>query len=340
MKINKSTVGVITLLIVLIFNLIFSNFKGLYGVLYQNGLFQLIRILHDYTLGLLPIPSLYLIVPAFFYYFLRGHFKSFKTFSIGIFNSLIWIVNLFYILWGFNYNQPSLYASLDMTPVQLDSDYIKKAFLKQTAVVEQLAPLTSPDQDLKAQEKLIRQHQEKILSEWGLATLGKVRIRKVPSGSLLRIRTSGIYIPHAFEGHIDKGLYSKQHPFTLAHEMAHGYSYTDESVCNFIAYLTCLETGDPNIRYSAELAYWRYLSRYFAKSHPKEWEILYPDLQPILLQDLQEIRKHISKYKDLMPVMRDVIYDNYLKSHGVEAGIKSYDQMIELIAAWNEKRDG
>jgi hypothetical protein len=35
--------------------------------------------------------------------------------------------------------------------------------------------------------------------------------------------------------------------------------------------------------------------------------------------------------------MRDVIYDKYLKSHGVKAGIKSYDQMIELIAAYRQK---
>jgi len=336
-KLNKSTVGGITLGLVIIFNLLFTQFKGFYEVVYQNGLFQVWRVLHDFTLGLLPIPSLYLIVPAFFYYFLKGQFGSVKQFFIGLITSIIWIINLFYILWGFNYTQPSLYTSLDMTPLSLDAQYVKKAFLRQTAILEHLAPGTTTDQDFKSQENLIRKTQEKLLSDWGLSTMGKVRIRKVPSGSLLRIRTSGIYIPHAMEGHLDRGLYVKQHPFTLAHEMAHGYGYTDESVCNFIAYLTCMESGDINIRYSAELAYWRYLSRYFAQSHPEEWKLLYPDLHPVLLQDLKEIKAHINKYRDIMPVMRDVIYDNYLKSHGVKAGIKSYDQMIELIAAWNAK---
>lgn len=334
-KVNKSTVGVITLGLVVIFNLIFSNFKGIYEVVYQNGLFQLWRIIHDFTIGLLPIPSLYLIVPAFFYYFLKGKFGSVKQFFLGLLTTILWIINLFYILWGFNYNQPSLYDSLQLTPVTIDQQYIKRAFLKQTAILEALAPKTTMEQDYSYQEELIRTKQEQLLSEWGISTVGKVRIRKVPAGSLLRIRTSGIYIPHALEGHLDKGLYVKQHPFTLAHEMAHGYSYTDESVCNFIAYLTCSQAEDVNIRYSAELAYWRYLSRYFAHFYPEEWDLLYSDLQPELLQDLEEIKKHISKYKDLMPVMRDVIYDNYLKSHGVKAGIKSYDLMIELIAAYD-----
>ena len=224
--------------------------------------------------------------------------------------------------------------------MELDSTYIKETFLSQTAIVDSLAQINttaSAEQNNDQLESHLRLIQEETIGEWGTPTIGRVRIRKVPGGSLLRIRTSGIYIPHAFEGHIDNGLYFKQHPFTMAHEMAHGYGYTDESVCNFIGYLTCISSNDALVRYSGELAYWRYLVRYYRYFYPDEWTATYDGLSHALHSDLTDIREHIDQYKDLMPVMRDVIYDNYLKTHGVKSGIKSYDEMIQLIASWQTK---
>lgn len=309
----------------------------IYENIYLKGLFQLIRIIHDYTLGFLPIPSIYLIAPLFFYFFYRKRCGSLRSFITATITCLTWIIALFYLLWGINYTQPSLNETLQLASAEIDSIYIKETFLEQTGLVTRLAQSNIEYPELVNIENEIRQQQEKLLSLWAVPTLGRVRIRKLPAGSLLRIRTSGIYIPHAFEGHLDGGLYYKQHPFTMAHEMAHGYGYGDESVCNFVAYLTCIESKLPALVYSAELAYWRYLARYYAYHYPEEWQDLRASLDPALNEDLEAIREHISRYKDLMPVMRDVIYDKYLKSHGVKAGIKSYDQMIELIAAYRKK---
>ena len=247
---------------------------------------------------------------------------------------IIWVINLFYILWGFNYTQPSIYDSLNLEPTKIDSSYLDRAFLDQTKVVEAMAQKDHDSIKLTKLENHLRELQEEILDDFEIPTIGRVRIRKLPAGLLLSIRTSGIYIPHAVEGHIDGGSYYKQHPFTLAHEMAHGYGYTDESVCNFIAYLTCRNSDLAIVRYSAELAYWRYLARAYRQYHPEEWVKTYDSLDPGLLADLQQIRDHITRYPDLMPIMKDIIYDNYLKSHGVSAGIKSYDMMIDLIAAY------
>ena len=124
----------------------------------------------------------------------------------------------------------------------------------------------------------------------------------------------------------------------MAHEMAHGYGFTDESVCNFIAYLTCMKAEETALTYSATLAYWRYLAKYFRYFFPEEYKSFRMTLNLVILNDLDEIHRHIEKYKDLMPRSRDIIYDSYLKSHGVKSGIKSYDEMIKLIAAHNQKK--
>lgn len=332
---SRLSVGLLTLGLILLANLLFSQSVWAYKHLYLNGLFQVIRLIHDWTLGWIPVPSIYIIAPLFFFFFLFRKLGTWKSGLKALLTALIWIVNLFYLLWGFNYTQPSIYTIMSMDEVPVDRAYIKTEFEKQTLVVEERSKEVTDNLPLNTIEDSIRIIQEKIIDDLDIPIGGRVRIRRLPAGSLLRIRTSGIYIPHAMEGHIDGGLFYKQQPFTLAHEMAHGYGFTDESVCNFIAYLTCRKSSIPLIRYSGELAYWRYLARAYKQYYPIEWADGYEQLEPRLLQDLQSIREHVIRYKDMMPVMRDVIYDNYLKSHGVAAGIASYDQMVDLIAAYN-----
>ncbi|NNE26245.1 MAG: DUF3810 family protein [Saprospiraceae bacterium] len=332
---KRIKVGILTFGIVLILNAIFKQFDAFYLNFYLKGAFQVIRVVFDYSFGLLPISMIYVIVPLFFYYFLNKNFSNWKSFLAGLGAALIWIVNLFYITWGFNYTQGSAYKLLSMSRVQLDSLYIQKAFEDQTKILESLKPGADTAYHFYTIQGEIRSSQEQLLQNWDFPTAGRVQVRKLLPGMLLHFRTSGIYIPHAFQGHLDKGLYYKQHPFTIAHEMAHGYGITDESVCNFVAYLTCKNVDNPLIRYSAELAYWRYLAKYYRYYFPEEYKVIREGLSAEVQNDLAQINAHISKYKDWMPALRDLMYDNYLKTHGVKAGIRSYDQMIQLIASYN-----
>ncbi|NNK90015.1 MAG: DUF3810 family protein, partial [Saprospiraceae bacterium] len=262
MQWKRIKVGVLTFCLVLLLAFMFSKSGRFYEVFYLKFLFQFIRVIHDYTFGVLPVPSIYIVVPAFFYYFLGGTFrKGVKSVFNGLLLAVIWIINWFYILWGFNYAQGSGYELFDLEPVKVDSTYIESEFLAQTDIINHTVT-TKDIFPFQSNEAEIRPLMKAFISEKGFPTHGRVRIRKIPGGGLLHFRTSGIYIPHAFEGHVDGGLFKLQYPFTIAHEMAHGYSFTDESVCNYIAYKVCTSSDNPWIRYSAELAYWRYLSGY------------------------------------------------------------------------------
>lgn len=338
MKDKRLKVGVITLAVVFVIEIIFSYCPFLYEVLYFRGLYQGIRVAHDFSFGLLPLPSLYLITIYFIWYFFRDVKRNMSSWLSAALRFIIWAVIFFYLGWGYNYNQEKLSSRLSLDPPALDSTYISQAFLKQTKAIYALKDsMTGQKSQYFFIENGIRKHQEALLKKWDIPTYGRVRVRYLWPGFLLHFRTSGIFIPHASEGHIDGGLYVKQHPFTMAHEMSHGYGITDESEANFVAYMTCLQSDQLDIIYSAELAYWRYLARYYKSFHPDSWSEFYDNLDARLIQDLNLINIHISKYKDWMPKYRDIIYDNYLKSHGVKAGIRSYDQMILLIAAYKEK---
>jgi len=326
--------------IVLLFQLVFAVSDSVYEWLYFRFCFQFWRIIHDYTIGFLPVPGLFLavilLIAIGLRFRLKGRWGLLKT-CVAL---LIWLINVFYILWGFNYNQRPLRDKYKLHTSPVDSNYIIRTFEEQTFKLSQLSEQLDSRDIPGSMEAELRKAQEAEFRNWDIPVAGRVRIRKLWGGSLLHFRTSGIYIPHAGEGHIDGGLYKVQHPFTMAHEMAHGYGITDESECNFIAYITCLQSRHPLYRYSAELAYWRYLASYYRRLRPEEWKTVYADLPEGLTGDLEAIRAHIAQYKEWMPKYRDVIYDRYLKSHGVAEGIRSYDQMIVLIKAYNELKNG
>ena len=343
-KINHTTRkirAIVILLLTIVLYLLTAFSRPVADILYLGGIFQIIRIVYDYTVGLLPIPFIYLILPFVLFLIARQLFfkVSWKTKLVNIAEILLYVFCAFYLAWAFNYNATPVEHKIELDVANPTDEELIQRFDEISMELNRLSANIGerPQVDFLELEKSIRPVLESILSDFSYPTLGRVRVRKIVSGSILRIRTTGIYIPHAFEGHVDGGLYRMQWPFTLAHEMAHGYGITHESDCNFFAYLACKNIDESIYQYSAQLAYWRYLA-YQVRSFDKEhYEETRENLETLVKNDLLEIRRHIDRYPDLMPKYRNIIYDNYLKTHGVAEGIKSYNRMILLIEAWNKR---
>jgi len=317
-------------------------FGPIADILYLNGLFQVIRLLYDYTIGLLPIPFIYIILPIVIFLVFRQILgkSNWKNKLINIAEIILYIFCAFYLTWALNYNATPVEEKINLL-VENPSD--EELIMRFEEISLKLSSLSAnigerPQLNFQELEKTIRPVLESVLSDFNYPTMGRVRVRKIIPGSILRIRTSGIYIPHAFEGHVDGGLYRMQWPFTIAHEMSHGYGITHESDCNFFAFLVCTQIHDPIYQYSANLAYWRYLAYQVRGIDKEHYQNIRDQLDPMVENDLLEIRKHINRYPDMMPKYRNIIYDKYLKSHGVSSGIKSYDRMILLLEAWNKRK--
>lgn len=188
--------------------------------------------------------------------------------------------------------------------------------------------------DKSIMNKPVSDHQlrpavKEALQLLGLQKIGKVRVRQLwPNGILLRWNTAGIYIPHAFEGQVDHGQLSVQKPYTMAHEMAHGFGVTDEGTCNFIAWLACAQSDDPWMRYSGALTYWKYVAFETPADTVRQKLKTFP---PVIEKTLQLIRDNDKKYPDLFPKYRDAIYSSYLKHHGVTEGLRSYNEVVLMV---------
>ena len=321
---------------------------------YSRGLFLGIRCVLDYTLGWLPIPMVLVVIVGllfFIFYKIRNLVKTHVNFkdSIGrvalsILSFLMGIVFLFLVMWGFNYGRlpvektmqlqtaplstPELQAELNINTLEVANARNAIPNISDSSVVESFLP-----SDL---ENEVRDDVEALLSKLGYPTIGTVRGRLLPKGILLRFSTAGVYFPWTGESNIDGGLHPVQIPFTLAHEFAHGYGFTDEGTCNFLAYLACIQSDNQFFRYSGQLSYWRYVASAFRRHDRKAYKEYFKTLPKGVVADLYAIDANSNKYPDILPEFRDVAYDTFLKAQGVKEGMKSYSRVVMMVKAWRD----
>lgn len=339
----------------LVLNWLFGVFPSFYEVVYFRGIFQGIRILYDYTLGWIPFPMVYVlffVLVQIIYVFLK--FKGFrkaesaldkmKSILLPLLSFIGAVIFFFYFLWGFNYQQKTLSTQLKLLKVKADS---LELYGESLYFLERLTTLRNDistdtlalsfDQLPNDLEREIRRSLEGLLSSWDLPISGRVRVRKLyPKGTLLRISTAGVYIPFVFEGHIDAGLHPIQYPFTMAHEMSHGYGLADEGTCNFTGFLACMKSDNSMIQYSAIMSLWRYMANNLRRHAPTLYAKMVRQMDPNVRKDLIAVMDEMDKYPDILPEVRDVVYDTYLKSHGVKGGMSSYSTVVKLMLQWKK----
>ena len=311
---------------------------------YYKGIFTFIRRAYDFLLGWSPLPMVYVVLSILLVRTARWFGNAEKGITYQLSSALggvAALVVLFYVLWGFNYRQVSLQDRLGFDLGAVSREEMDKEFLRATTVLKNeasgLSDMLTRDEaiaHLKISDADLRPDVENALATLHLPNKGRVRVRQLwPKGFLLRWNTAGIYIPQTGEGHIDKGLLSIQKPFTLAHEMAHGYGVTDEGACNFIAWLACSESSDQWVRFGGAFTYWRYAASAMPYDSVAQVINTFP---PVVTRALTLVKQNDLKYPDILPKMRDAIYSSYLKRHGVKGGLHSYNYVVLMVQQYLE----
>lgn len=313
---------------------------------YSRGFFAAYRVVWDHTISLLPFGVIYVVILLAILYPLSSFIKkiSLKAKWWLLAKRLTMLMSvailMFYWLWGFNYKRQSFRDIVNLSSSQPDVTYVLDEYCRAT---DSLVSLRVQLDDVGLESFYVSENQlkkdlKRAYRIMGLPTYGNVRARKIkPKGSLLHISTAGVYLPFAGEGHIDAGLHPITHPFTMMHEMSHGYGWTGEDVCNFLALMAAINSDDLQVRYSGYFAYWRYLRSQVFQINREDFDLFYRSVPQEILQDYQEINAYAQRYKDILPELRDIFYDSYLKSHGIASGLVNYSQMIVLTYEWKEQ---
>lgn len=324
---------------------------------YARGFFPVLRTVWDHSLGFSPVPLFYLFWAGVIVGLVglvgavrkrRGLWPRLARLAGLLFRFTCWLGVAFLWLWGFNYGRLSVEESMDFTVYEPSLEELKERVRTEADSLARLRATwvgfdTSSvkiQADFGPFERDVRDLLAQSLRAEGYPTPGRPRGRKLyPKGLLLRIGTSGIYWPWVAEGHFDAGLHPLKHAPVLAHELAHAYGFGEEGTCTFWAWMVGQRAQDPAIAYAIRLDYWRDLARRWLRADRAGYLTFFREsLDPGIRQDIIAIIQTNRQYPDLMPALRDVAYDAYLKSQGVRDGLLSYGRVVQLVEGYRRRK--
>jgi hypothetical protein len=153
------------------------------------------------------------------------------------------------------------------------------------------------------------------------------------SGAFTRIRLSGIYSPFTGEPNYNADMPDFQLPFTMAHEMAHQRGVARESEANFVAYLVCVSSRDPFVRYSGYRNGLGVLSELY-RFEPEKARELARQLGPGFREDSRRAALFWAKAYGPAAALTNRVNDLYLRANRVRRGTADYAASTTLIVGY------
>ena len=257
------------------------------------------------------------------------------------------LYSYFYICWGFNwYREPiEKYFGFQVHPSEKNE--LKELCQDLILEINKVRPLVAEDEngvmkingDLSDLSKRAEIGYINLSKEYDLFSGSYCRPRYLISSEFFcRMNIVGIFIPYTFESNINKLTPDSSKPSTLMHEMAHQRGITNESEANYIAYLASISHDDVDFIYSGyRLALNYCLSELSNNDYDLYAELLSDPKYSIhdgFWNDNRAGNEFWEQYKD--SVIKDIatsVNDSYIKSHGDDNGIRSYNEVVSLLLA-------
>lgn len=146
---------------------------------------------------------------------------------------------------------------------------------------------------------------------------------------------TGVYTFFTGEANLNVNFPDYTLPFTAAHELAHQRGIAREDEANFIAFLVCMESDDPYIRYSGLLNLYDYVISALASADTERFLQSYQALGADVRGERIAYSRFFDKYRDnVIADISNATNDLYLQSQGAAEGARSYGMVVELAVAY------
>ena len=145
---------------------------------------------------------------------------------------------------------------------------------------------------------------------------------------------TGVYTFFTGEANINVTFPDYTIPFTAAHELAHQRGFAREDEANFIAFLVCMESDDPFIRYSGLVRMTEYLIDSCYSSDLTEGKEVFAEIWYSLDVRIQKEQKAYADFykkyaNNIIGNISGAVNDTFLKVQGT-AGSVSYSMVTTL----------
>jgi len=238
----------------------------------------------------------------------------------------------FLMLWGFNYRRVRMEDRLVLDRPAPNSQQVVELGLKAVSEMNRLYST--------AHEQLV------VGSEWRDAALRNAfadvqrTLAAAPQAEPGRLKRSmlgpyfrwagvdGMVNPFGLEVIANPDLLAFERPFVAAHEWSHLAGYADEAEANFVGWLTCIRAS-PSHQYSAWFfLYWQIAGEVNAEERGR----LNMALADGPRRDVNAVITRLRRGQ--IPALQRAswqVYDKYLKANRVEAGVRSYGEVVTLV---------
>ena len=234
----------------------------------------------------------------------------------------------FLVAWGANYGREPVEVLLNLP--QTGSVEAGEAEALARFFGEVVRENVGSDRDVTLALVSVRASLVRLLEGYDLTGLNlPAGVKSLPAGTLLTFGYAGVASPFTLEAHIDGGLTDVSKVAVGAHELAHTAGLAREADADLIAALAGLGADDTYARYAVALSFFAKTSR----GLPEEtYETLYDMLPEAAKQDLLEMRETYTRYyRRALARPLSSLYDRYLRTQGVEAGVGDYDRVVTLL---------
>ena len=182
-------------------------------------------------------------------------------------------------------------------------------------------------------EKILEAY-DGVEARFGILKNFKSRAKPIyASEAMSHLELLGIYSPTG-EANVNVDYPDYNLPFTVAHEFAHQRGIAREDEANFVAFLVCMQSDDPFIRYSGCLNMYVHLTNALYRTDKELYRTLLSTADERILTELRAEREHIKKYDiEWIGAASNALNDTYLKMNGTE-GTVSYGLVVRLLVSY------
>ena len=162
--------------------------------------------------------------------------------------------------------------------------------------------------------------------------------RLVVSPLMTYTHISGIYIPFTGEANVNYNYPDYVTVYTAAHEMAHQRGIAGEDEANFVAFLACVNCEDEYIKYCGLMSMYDYFLDSLYENDEEMYKYMVMNTDKKILGEMYSYYNFFQKYShSVASEIADSVNDSYLKTLGVDDGVRSYGKVIELYYAYYNK---
>lgn len=144
---------------------------------------------------------------------------------------------------------------------------------------------------------------------------------------------TGVFFPFTFEANVNIDVPDYTIPVTMCHELSHLRGFMREDEANFIGYLVCKKSGNPDFEYSGYMLAFTHASNALFSANTDAAQKIFSSLDAGVLRDLAYNTEYWKQFEGPVADASNSVNDHYLKANSQEDGIKSYGRMVDLLLA-------